>query len=936
MKKLGILIMALASANVFGAPRFAADPALEVRTLPNSMKIAVMKNSEPPGRVSMRLLIRRGSAHETESERGLAHFLEHMAFNGTKSFPSGDMVEYFQRLGMAFGADTNAHTGFAETVYKLDMPEVSEKLLRDGMALLRDYCDGMLLEPGAIDKERGVIIAEMKSRDTNEYRRAVREIRHYFKGTVFGDRMPIGLEGVVKNAGKADFEGFYRAAYRPENAVLVVVGDVEPSEIFGLAEKAFASFEGDGGVPGRADSFGALEISEAARSFLDGAELDADSVYDPMENSPKSYASVSVSKPLSGPDSLERRMEDARLQTALYAVNARYLRVADTPGSGVTNGSAGSFDFSRFCRTLIFSAESPVTGRSRALAENFRQLLGIPNISDAELEAAKKKLFRQLESAVSSKSTRNNRDLANEIVSAFSDGATFTSPEDDLEIARAALEGFSAADAVSLLKREFSGAKIKVFLSDSAREIPQAELEREVTAAFAEARASAHDPAKFAPSKLEFSEFGEPGKVAESSEDAELGVKMFGFENGVRLNVKRTDFRRDEIRMKISFGNGLLDIPEGRPEYFAALYALTAGGTRFQSAAEIAAAQYAMKMSVAAAIQGNSFEISAASDRKSFADAVSLAATMVSDPGFRADGEDSLRKFGEAFYRDYASNPSAKMTFGALRFLKSPVSEIPGSLENFKKIGMPEIAAWLAPILRGSYMEISVVGDISEGDALALVAKTFGALPPREREKKRPFAEIARVPEGESASLEYLTKDEPRSVAAKLWISGGRQDVRKMRAANMLSSVFDDILRKDVREAEGKVYSPFAYNNPSTWIKGYGLLVGATFVAPEYNAEILGLIEKCAQKTAKSITADEFERAKIPLLKEVEANMRKNAYWLDAVLNLCQAKPVNLEMARTVKSGYAEVSLEDVREAAREIFGRKPYGISIMPSDRAE
>ena len=234
---------------------------------------------------------------------------------------------------------------------------------------------------------------------------------------------------------------------------------------------------------------------------------------------------------------------------------------------------------------------------------------------------------------------------------------------------------------------------------------------------------------------------------------------------------------------------------------------------------------------------------------------------------------------------------------GALRFLKSPVSEIPGSHENFKKIKMPEIAAWLSPILKGAYMEISIVGDISEDDAAAAVAKTFGAMPPRERSKKNPFAEIARAPEGENASLEYLTKDEPRSVAAKLWISGGRQDIRKMRAANVLSGVFDDVLRKDVREAEGKVYSPFAYNSPSTWIKGYGLLIGATFVAPEYNAEILGLIEKCAQKTAKSITADEFERAKIPLLKEVEANMRKNSYWLEAVLNLCQAKPLNIEMA---------------------------------------
>ena len=210
MKKLGILIMALLSANIFGAPQFCADPSLKVKKLPNMMTVAVMKNSEPPNRVSMRLLVRRGSAHETEAERGLAHFIEHMAFNGTTHFPAGSMVEYFQRLGMAFGADTNAHTSFTETVYKLDMPEVSNKLLDDGMLLLRDYCDGMLFEPSAINKERGVIIAEMKARDTNEYRKAVKEIAHYFKGSIFGDRMPIGLEKVVNDAQESDFENFYR------------------------------------------------------------------------------------------------------------------------------------------------------------------------------------------------------------------------------------------------------------------------------------------------------------------------------------------------------------------------------------------------------------------------------------------------------------------------------------------------------------------------------------------------------------------------------------------------------------------------------------------------------------------------------------------------------------------------------------------------------
>ena len=180
MKYATILLMALTTHIVSAGNDLNADPNLKIETLSNGMVVAVYKNSEPPNRMSMRLLVRRGSACESESERGLAHFIEHMAFNGTKNFPSGDMVEYFQRLGMAFGADTNAHTGFTETVYKLDMPDVSEKLANDGLRLLRDYADGILFDPEAIERERGVIIAEKDSRDDQEYRKIVKELEHYF------------------------------------------------------------------------------------------------------------------------------------------------------------------------------------------------------------------------------------------------------------------------------------------------------------------------------------------------------------------------------------------------------------------------------------------------------------------------------------------------------------------------------------------------------------------------------------------------------------------------------------------------------------------------------------------------------------------------------------------------------------------------------------
>ena len=243
MKLKTFLILAMTLTNLaFAEPLLERDGKLAVSTLPNGMTIAVFKNSEPPNRVSMRLLVKRGSAFETEDERGIAHFIEHMAFNGTKHFPSGDMVEYFQRLGMAFGADTNAHTGFSETVYKIDMPEVSKNLVDDGLLLLRDYCDSIIFAPDAIERERGVIIAEKNSRDTQDYRKAVKEIAHTFKGSLFSERMPIGEEDVVRKVKRPDFQKFYAENYRPENTVLVVVGDVDPDGIIADAKKIFSDF----------------------------------------------------------------------------------------------------------------------------------------------------------------------------------------------------------------------------------------------------------------------------------------------------------------------------------------------------------------------------------------------------------------------------------------------------------------------------------------------------------------------------------------------------------------------------------------------------------------------------------------------------------------------------------------------------------------------
>lgn len=932
MKKFLLLTM-LTAQILSAAPEFKADENLKTQVLPNGMTIAVYKNSEPPNRVSMRLLVKRGSAYELENERGLAHFLEHMAFNGTKHFPAGEMVEYFQRLGMAFGADTNAHTSFIETVYKLDMPEASPKLISDGLMLLRDYSDGMLLLQDAIDRERGVIIAEKDSRDTQDYRKAVKEIAHLFKGSVFPDRMPIGEESVIKTADRDTFEKFYRSDYRPENTVLIIVGDIDPEAMLKEAEKYFSDFSADKDFPARTADFGKLESIDYDFAF-DAGTMPFEIAYDSTANAAKSYASVAVVQETNAKDSLEKRVRDMRLRALSNAISARYLRTSYLPESKISQGSAGSFEFCNFASAFIFNADAPVGKSADALEENFRQILSLENLSDAELESAKKKIYESIESDIKGKDTRKNQELANEITSVLSAEEVFTSPEDDLTIAQYALGDFSAKDAIALLKDAFKNSKVKVFLSDSGKE-PEG-LAKTVQEKYDAAKASRYDGAIFAALGFEFSQFGETSGIKSDTSVEGLGIRQILFENGVRLNVKSTDFTKDEVLMKISFGKGLLDIPTDKPEYFVAVYGLLAGGTKFQNFSEINAARYPLKMSLGAGVEGNSFHMAGKSTSKDFEAMARLAATYVADAGFREDGRETLMKYGESFYMDFLTNPAAKLGFITLDLIKDGIAKVPGSFDSFKKVSMAEIAQWMGPILKNSYMEISIVGDIDPDAAVALVAETFGAMPKRDDVKADPYAAVELLDAGSSISMTYETTDEPRSVAARLWKTFGREDAKKMRASNVLGAVFDDVLRKEAREKEGKVYSPFAYNNSSTWMKDVGFMSAFTFVVPQYNGEIGELLEKCAGIVSANISEDEFERAKIPLLKGVEANKRKNAYWLDAVLNLSQAIPNNIELAKDIETAYSNVSLDEVRELAREIFAQKPYKVTVMPEEIKE
>ena len=929
IEKFFVSVMAtvVATSALLYADGVSADENLKIKKYPNGFTAAVYKNSEPPKRCSMRLLVKSGSLFETDGERGIAHYIEHMAFNGTKHFPSGDMTEYFQRLGMAFGSDTNAHTSFSETVYKLELPEVGDKVVDESLLLLRDYADSMTFEQKFIDGERSVILAEMNARDDANYRRAVREISLAFKGMGFADRMPIGTAGVIKGVNRPDFVKFYTENYRPDNMVLVVVGDVEPEAIFAKVDKIFGGFKAPA-APVRKMALGPLDSKKGG---IGGEKLDIDFDSMSVPNLSNSSASLSIVREAKGSlDTVESRAESDRLNLLGYVLNARFQRIADNPDAKITGGGASYYDYCSKALVFSVSCDAPLGASDAATEELFRQVLSIDSISDTEVENAKKKIFDILQTAINGKSTRKNRALVSEIASAFSDGITFVSPEEDMRLTKAAYDGIGARELARLFWKTVAQSRVSLFVSDKSG-VGRVKSAAALEPLYQKARATAYAADKFAVSNLVYSQFPQCSGVLERRENNKLNLTQIKFANGVAFNFKKTDYSKDEVLLNICIGGGIFDIPADRPEYCAAAPAIFFGGTKFQTASQINAAVNLMKMSLSAKISNGSLSINGSSNKKCAVDMVRYAATVVSDAAFREDAVSNLRNSAEAFYGVYQTEPSLRLKYLLNYFMTGNVAKLPGTFENFKRYSMADFAAWLKPILANSYLEISIVGDFDEEALVKAVSDTFGAMPPRKSVFEKNDRGVSLVPYGENVAQTYVATDEPRSLSCVFWDSSFGTDMHKMRVATILSAVLDDVLRKDVREGEGNVYSPFAFYSTAMWFDYLGITAAASFVEPSSNKQLTKTLIDCGKKLAADISQDEFQRAKTPIIKSLKTAERNNKYWLFSVMAKSQAYPVCIEMAENREASYKAVSLEDVSAMAREIFAKPVSTLSVMP-----
>jgi zinc protease len=894
----------------------APDPAVKLGRLDNGLLYAVLPNKEPNGRASLRLLVRAGSLHETEDQRGLAHFLEHLAFNGSTHYPPGTLVEFFQRMGMSFGGDTNASTSQERTVYMLELAKADEPTISEGLRVLSDYAGGLLLLPQEIEKERQVILSERRARDSVGYRTFVAQYEAIFGTTLLPKRLPIGEPEVISTAQRDRFADFWDAWYRPERMAVVVVGDFrDAAAVEKLVRDAFA------GLTPRAEPRPEPHLGELLK--FDGVRP----IYHYEPEAPSTDISISRVTPYAREaDTAAHRIGRLPRSLALSILNRRFSILAKKENAPLISARAAVSEHLDFFRQASVSATcQPATWKEALglIEQELRRALEF-GFTAGELREAGADVTNRLEQAVKTASTRRSPNLADALVDGFVEGDVFTTPAADLALLKPALDKVTPNDCLEALRAAFAGSGTFVTVSGNTK------IEGDAAGAIAAAHDAAKQIAVAAPANEQdaewaYSAFGPAGEIVKRERVEDLGIELITFANGARLNIKKTDFEAGRIGVHVRIGNGSITEPSNQ-RGLAALGGATfiAGGLGKHSADDLRRMFAGRNVGYGFRAEHDALVFSGGTTPDDLALQLQLLTAFITDPGYRPEALRQARKGIEQLYASFEHTPNGPLATEVANLLADgdprfgmPTKEVMLT-RNFE-----ELKAWMAPQLERGALEVSLVGDLNVEAAIEAAAKTIGALPAREPKPELPHLKKVSFPDEPFAKDYTITSEIPKGLLQLYWPTTDGLEASRQRRLALLAAVFNDRLRVKVREEIGATYSPRAASNASEVFPGYGYFTANVDIDPLVGPKVAELVASVADDLARNgVTEEELNRARQPMLTAIQESLRTNGYWIASVLARAQERPVMLEWARTRMSDVQSITREELSTLAHEYLGR--------------
>ena len=898
------------------------DPAYRFGRLDNGMRYVIRQNATPRGTALVRMDIATGSLDEADDERGFAHFVEHMAFNGSTNVPEGEMVRLLERHGLAFGADTNATTGFDRTTYMLDLPRNDPALLDIALMLMRETAGELTFDAEAVARERGVVLAEMRDRNSWQFRNLEDQLNFINPGSRYARRLPIGTEETLNAATAERLRAFWRREYVPAQTTLVIVGDFAPEVVEAAIRNRFADWKSAPAEP--QPKAGPVDYADSRRTDI--------------YTDPAMTERVTASRHgpwIDGPDSLAQRREEVMRQIGYAIVNRRLLRItrqADPPFRGAGFGTGRVFREGRTTNLVVDTVDGKWRRGLTAAVIEYRRALR-SGFTEAEVAEQVANVRNAHRNEAQLADTRSNSALMQAVFALIRDDRVPSTPQSSLERLEAFIPQITPQAVLAALKREAVPlADPLLRFQGKAAPAGGEQALREAWDAAMHARIARSKPV--ATTTFAYTDFGTPGTVTSDTREPVLGVRTVRFANGVRLNLKRTEIERDRVLVQIEIDGGERMATRENPLATELVPFLPAGGLGKHSTDDLQTITAGRSVGVGLSNTPETFSSSATTTVRDLEFQLQLVTAFLSDPGLRPEGEVQFRLQINNFFAQMNATPGAALTnaIGGILSDNDPRFTLQKP-EDYRSLTFAGLrGAVLDRFARGA-LEIGIVGDIDEDKAIALVAATLGTLPAREADF-RPYPEQRRrsFTADRSRRVVRHTGAPDQAMIRMTWPTRDDADPVDNRRFALLERIVRIRLTENLRERLGKAYSPTASSDLSRSFDNFGTFwVLASVDVHELAATRDAIRETIAELRDRPVSDDTLQRARQPLLEAYDNALKTNRGWLSLVAR-AQTEADRIDRFAKARERLMAITAAEVQALARQYLAPdRAVEVNVLP-----
>ncbi len=892
-------------------------------SLPNGLRYAVKKNQVPAGQVSIRVRIDAGALHENDDELGFAHLIEHLSFRGSTFVPDGEAKRIWQRFGVTFGSDSNAQTTPTQTVYKLDLPNATPEKLNESVKIISGMMRAPRITDAALNAERAIVLAELRENSGAQqvYSDAIRE--HIFQGQRLAKRSTIGTAETLNSADATRLNAFHDRWYRPENAVIVIAGDVEPGTLETVIQKHFADWKGEG-KPATEPDFGNPTTGGSATRVV-------------VEPTLPTTVNITYARPWVKVDDTIAYNEQLLIDALATQIINRRLEVQARSGGNYLLAEVAQEDISRTVDATLVSV-TPINDQWEAATKDVRAVIAdaVENApSQADINRERTLFANSLRTMVDSYPFEAASKQVDDIVRAVDIRETVAAPATVIAVYEGMKDKFTPQRLLASTKALFSGTVTRMLLS-----LPQPlpGVDKRMASALTKAVA-ANKSARLAESALGFDalpKLGKPATVASQQTMPRFEMSKLELSNGVRALLYPNKAEAGQIRVLVRFGKGYQAVtPEQGGLLWAGPLVLGENGVGKLGRTEIDQMVNGRRIELNFGIDSNAFEFIANTRADDLADQLLLIATKMEHPGWDPLPVERAKALAKSGYDSFEMSATAVLQRDLEYLLsnKDPrwKSAAPADVA---KIDATKFKAYWEPLLEQGPVEVMLFGDFDKATAITALQNSFGAMKPRSAVAPSPAALALSFPT--STAPVRLNHKGPADQAAAVvaWpTGGGLANISEGRALEILAAVFRDRLFEKFRAEQAASYSPDMANNwPDDFASG-GYLMAYSQVKPADVDRFFAFAnEVAADLAANPVSADELQRAVEPVKQAVERASSGNAFWLTN-LKGATYDPARFSALGRLYTDYSNVTPARLQELAKRYFiAEKSWKLVVSPT----